>query len=219
MIRTSILSIALVATALAASASAQLQVIGGDSERMSSMALFWDNGPAGMVCIQYGQPEWKPSYEGMINQLEDKQLRLGKDFWTTLNTTKALTIGGTKVPAGSYYLGLKCDKDRLFHLVVLRAEKADEKGWTPFIADEWKPEILCPMDHGKVEDPVAKMRIAIEEDSAEDPTKRMLTITWGAHQLVAPLVVHLDGGSEEVEEIVEEAVLEDVTPASGTKKK
>src|SRR5262245_56274783 len=104
-------ALAVAALALPASQSQQLQAFGGNSPRMAATRLCFDQQLRGMICVQYGQPTWKAEYDGMLEKLKGKQLRLGKDFWTTFNTTVALDVGGTAVPAGAYYLGLTCGAD------------------------------------------------------------------------------------------------------------
>src|SRR5687768_17708542 len=71
-----------------------------------------------MASLTYGQPEWQAKYDAGVEKLEvdgmsvkGKTLRLGKDWFTTLITSSDLEIGGTKIPTGSYVVGLHCDKD------------------------------------------------------------------------------------------------------------
>jgi hypothetical protein len=214
MFRIPFVTSSLLALSLAVPAQAQLQVFGGEAPRMASTRIFWDNGPVGMVCIQYGQPEWKAEYDGMLPKLVGKSLRLGKDFWTTLNTSSTLTIGGTKVPAGSYYLGLKCDEDGGFHLLLMRAEKADKKGWAPFVPEPWQAEHTIAMKMGKAEESAQKMSIALG-GGGDDPTALELSIHWGKHRLSVPTKVHLGESGETAGEV--EAV--EAEPAAGKKKK
>jgi hypothetical protein len=220
MIRIPFLTSSLLALSLATPAVAQLQVFGGEAPRMAATRIFWDNGPVGMVCIQYGQPEWKAEYDGMLGKLVGQSLRLGKDFWTTLNTSCALTVGGTKIPAGSYYLGLKCDEDGGFHLLVLRAEPADAKGWAPFMPEQWQPDFAIAMKKDKVAESAAKMAIALG-GGEKSPTALTLSIQWGTHRLSAPVAVHLgekgQAAAGAAVETVEAAV--EAAPESGAKRK
>lgn len=184
------LSSLLLATSLAVPAFAQIQVFGGNGERAASTKIFWDNGPVGMVCVQYGQPEWKDEYDSMLPKLKGKQHRLGKDFWTTFNTSVPVTIGQTKVEPGSYYLGLKVDADGGFHLLVLDAKNSDKQGWAPFIADAWKADYTVAMTKGET-DTVAE-KLAIELAAAgDDVTNMTFRIHWGMHTVTAPFVAHL----------------------------
>src|SRR6185436_12892626 len=91
MLLTSAFRAAIVVAALVLPAQ-ELQVFGGTAPRMAATRLFF--GPQfslkGMVCVQYGQPTWKPEYDAKLESLKGKNLRLGKDFWTTFNTSVAV---------------------------------------------------------------------------------------------------------------------------------
>lgn len=184
MIRLSIATLA-----LSVVGTAQAKLFGGNDEpRMAATKLCLDESQGykmlGAVCIQYGSPAWKAEYDGMAEQAKGKSLRLGKNFWTTLNNSAALTIGGTNVPAGSYYLGLHCDAKGTFSLVVLDAKTANTKAWTPWMADEWKPDFTCAMTHTKSKTSVENLSISLNGD---DASKLDLKIAWGGHELTAPV--------------------------------
>src|SRR5262249_9103176 len=78
----------------------QIQAFGGTAPRMAATRLFF--APQfqlkGMVCAQYGQPAWKAEYDGMLDKLKGKQLRLGEDFWATFNKTVRPDRGGQARP-------------------------------------------------------------------------------------------------------------------------
>ncbi len=184
------LRVAVVAATLVAPSLAEVQVFGGPAARMAATEIFWDNGPVGMVCVQYGQPAWKAEYDTMLDTLKGKQLRLGKDFWTTLNSSVALTIGETKVEAGSYYLALKCDAEGAFHLLLLKAEAADKQGFAPFVPDAMKADYTCPMKRTATETSVDKMTMDFATDE-KDTSRMTFTVAWGKHLLSVPVQVHL----------------------------
>jgi hypothetical protein len=166
----------------------QIQALGGTAPRMAATRLFF--APQfqlkGMVCAQYGQPAWKAEYDGMLDKLKGKQLRLGKDFWTTFNTTVALDVGGTAVPAGAYYLGLTCGADGAFSLALLHAEAADKAGFAPFLADAWKIDLTAPMKHATTDKQVDAMTIDLNVDD-KDPTLLTFVVSWGKHTLSVPM--------------------------------
>jgi hypothetical protein len=166
----------------------QLQALGGSAPRMAATRLFF--APQfelkGMVCVQYGQPAWKAEYDAMIDKLKGKQLRLGKDFWTTFNTSVALDVGGTQVPAGAYYLGLKCGADGAFSLALLKAEAADKAGFAPFAADAWKIDFTAPMKHATGDKQVDAMTMDLNVDE-KDPTLLTFVVSWGKHTLSVPM--------------------------------
>src|ERR1051325_9339498 len=91
---------------------------GSDSpERGTTRVGFWNtrkNMGAGQFAIDYGRPVWKKDYEDAAKfdaMTKGHVYRLGSNFWTTLDTDMPLTIGGTTVPAGLWYLGLQRSAD------------------------------------------------------------------------------------------------------------
>jgi len=188
-----ILSAAFAALCLALPATAQkVQVFGGNAQRAAStVILFGDNLMAGMSIV-HGQPMWQAEYDTMLDKLKGKINRLGKDWWTTFVTSVDCEIGGAKVPAGSYVVGLACDADGKFSLALMDATKAMKAGLAPFGPQNWKPEISIPVElkkdaNAKV---VEAMLIELKADE-KDPSHGTLTLSWGKHTLSAAMVVAL----------------------------
>lgn len=205
--------IALATLALSTLGTAQAILFGGnDEDRKACTKFLLDEGQGykllGSVCIQYGQPTWKAEYADMAEQAKGKSLRLGKNYWTTLNTSSALNIAGTNVPAGAYYLGLGCDEKGAFQLLVLDAKNADAKAWTPFNTDAWKADYTCTFKHSTSKTTVEKLSISIEGDQ---PAALELKIAWGDHALAAPLQMKTstanakDAATDGVEKVKAEA--------------
>jgi len=198
--RTNLLALAFAASALfSSSAIAQVQSMGGpDTARQASWVIFAEmtNGftPHGAVSINYSQPEWKDSYDAVLasGKFNGTAQRLGKNWWTSLDTTVALEIGGTKIEAGSYYLGIQVDKDGKMGLMVIDAKSSNQHGWLPFVAAQWKAVAVAPLELKKDahKESQLKMLIAISADKA-DTSKGTFSIRWGKHELVAPVAFHL----------------------------
>lgn len=184
------------ALCLALPATAQkVQVFGGNGERATSSQVLFGQGLMAGMAITYGQPMWQDSHNAMMDSLKGKLLRLGKDWWTTFNTSVDVEIGGTKIPAGAYVVGLMCDKDGNFSLALHDQTKAMKAGATPWPIDEnggmnWKPEILAPLTlhKDKAEESVAKMTMTLKAN-AEDLANGSFSIAWGKHVLDAKLAV------------------------------
>lgn len=142
-----------------------------------------------LASVTYGQPEWKDSYNGMIDSLKGKMNRLGKDGFTTLITFSELEIGGAKIPAGSYIAALHCDKDGKFGLALLDSTKAMKEKVFP--GADFKPDVLCPMTFSKdaAKDAVTKLSMTFDAKK-EDGGKGTFTIAWGKHTLTAPCQLH-----------------------------
>jgi len=176
-------------------APSQAKVLGGngDDRKAAVKFLFSDDFKLlGSACIQYGAPTWKPEYEEMAEQAKGQSLRLGKNFWTTLNNSSTLVIGGTSVPAGAYYLGLSCDEKGKFSLLVLDAKNADGNGWTPLSASDWKADYTCPLEHKTSKtQTVDQLAITMEGDEQDDLEFK---IAWGGHTLSAKMQIKADAG-------------------------
>lgn len=186
---------ALLAVALAAPATAQVKAFGGSAPRMAATRIFFgedfSKGDLGMVCIQYGQPQWKAEYDGMLDSLKGKHLRLGKDYWTTLNTSIPLQAGTTAIAAGSYYAGLKCDAEGAFSLVLMKAEESDKSGWAPWTGEKWKPAYVLPMPRTQAAKTADTMAIDLDVPDEANPARLDLKISWGSHVLTLPLMAQL----------------------------
>ncbi len=143
-----------------------------------------------MASLTHGQPEWKASYDGMLDSLKGKTNRLGKDWFTTLITSSELEIGGAKIAPGSYVVGLHCDEDGKFSLALMDSTKAMKDGLNP--AADFTPEIRAPLTLNKdaAKDVVGKMTMKFDAKPA-DGGKGTLTLAWGKHTLTAPVQLHL----------------------------
>ncbi len=126
----------------------------------------------------------------MMDKLKGKMNRLGKDWFTTLITSSELEIGGAKIAAGSYVVGLHCDKDGKFALAFMDSSKAMKDGINPFGGD-WKPEIVAPLtlNKGVAKDSVSKMTMTFTSEE-NGGGKATFTLAWGKHTLTAPAQLH-----------------------------
>lgn len=189
--RLPILSAALAAVCLALPATAQkIQVYGGDTKRAdSSIILFGSNMMAG-INITHGQPVWKDQYTGMMDKLKGKTHRLGKNLWTTFMTSTPISIGGTKVRAGSYVVALKCDDAGKFSLAMLNANKAMRQGIMPFVPNTWKPDFVTPLklNLNASKESVSEMVMTLRSNK-KDPMTGTFTLAWGPHTLTADLKI------------------------------
>lgn len=111
MSRNRILALATVAAALTSSGwlyawkQAGPQRFVQSMERHSSRVLYFGNGGiAGQYAVETGQPVWKEQYAAQIKnsaQVPDgRRVRMGNNFWSTIETTIDLEIGGAALPVG-----------------------------------------------------------------------------------------------------------------------
>jgi hypothetical protein len=182
---------ALTATLLAASGFTQeLQAFPMNDDRKITGLFFWDGaGSPGSFAIAYGQPAWKAEYDEMVASKKAAAVRLGKNYWTTLDTSVDLTIGGTKVPAGHYYLGILRDEKGTFHLMCMDSATVRAQRGAPHMTSQMKAKINAPLQHATVEDEADLLSITV--DNGSKPTDGTLSIHWGKHQLTANVTADL----------------------------
>ena len=181
--KTALLALTLSAACFTADATAQLYNF--PSERVASTVLmFGENGPAVAASVTHGQPEWKAEYENQLDKLKGTKARLGKDWWTTLSTATDMEIGGVKLKAGVYFLGLELDKEGKFHLLAIDSAMAMKKKMMPWSSDNWAGETRIPLtfNKGGLEKSVDKMKIAL---SGKEDMTGGFAIHWGTHELAA----------------------------------
>ena len=132
--------------------------------------------------------------KAMLDKLKGRLNRLGKDMWTTLLTTVPLELGGAKVAAGSYVVGLMCDKDGKFHLALLDATKAAKAGTLPFGQQTWTPDVLCPLTLNKdgAKEAAEKMTMTLAADE-KDPSRGTLVMRWGPFEATAAVGFQVAG--------------------------
>jgi hypothetical protein len=208
--RSQFLSIAVAAVAFLSPAvraqEPQVHVFGGSDEDRVASSVFMVEGDSpenmklhGAVSISYTPPEWRDAYDAQLEKgaLNGSNQRLGKNWWTSLDTYSALEIGGVKIPAGSYYLGLHIDQSGKFQLMFLDTKQALSNGWLPFVTMPWKSDLKAPLTlaKGSLEKTVTKMEIEISADE-EQPSNGKLAIRWGKHELSAPVKFLMQGAKE-----------------------
>jgi hypothetical protein len=164
-------------------------------ERGSTRVLYWSsekNVPLGQLAIDFGRPVWKKEYENVAafdGFTKGKVWRLGKDFWTTLDTGLPLKIAGKDVPPGFYYLGLHRSQDgATWSLAFVDPAKARKAMLDAFMMDKATVEFKVPMTTEKAATSADKLTVVLTaaKENIKDVT---LKITWGTLQLSVPIQV------------------------------
>ncbi|MEQ1634343.1 MAG: hypothetical protein ABL997_18320 [Planctomycetota bacterium] len=193
------LAFLLAVLALASAASSQRVAGGPDAERKGSTVIVYSDSfqTLAAVSISYSQPTWQDGYANQLESLKGTNYtRLGKGWWTSLDTVGLIEIGGTKLEAGSYYLGLRVDNDDKWSLLVFDSRQAMkdalQPGTTALYTGEKKPIVSMPLTFTRdaSKDVVAKMEIEITADQ-KAPSNGRFSIRWGKHELSAKVVFHL----------------------------
>lgn len=169
---------------------------GSDSpERGTTRVGYWNNEKnmgAGQFAIDYGRPVWKKDYEDAAKfdaMTNGKVYRLGSNFWTTLDTDMPLTIAGTMVPAGSWYLGLHRSTDgATWSLVFIDPAKARAAHLDASEIDRAPVSFKAPMTADPAGDMKDKLTIDLVFEKG-DLKNVILKMSWGKIQLRAPIQV------------------------------
>jgi len=191
---------------LASTAAAQVQAMNNtDTGRKNSICILFEPGgehnfnPKGAVAINYSQPDWKDEYTKALDsgKFNNSNQRLGKNWWTSFDTTMALEIGGTKIAPGAYFLGLHIDEAGKPQLMFIDAAAANKSGWAPFMATPWKAEFTAPLTLAKnsLKETVSQMEITITADQ-KNPSTGKFSIKWGKHELSADVKFQIENAKD-----------------------
>lgn len=200
-ILTSLFAATLVATSfLAAPLSAQYQVMNApvDEDRRGTNVIMFSDNSIAFVAVTWSAPQWKADYDkpGMLDRFKGQNVRLGKNWWTSLDTSVPLEIGGQKLAAGTYFLGLHYTKDGKFHLVAFDAKKAMQKSLMPWMGDQWQggTQIPLKLNKDKLAKTAEKMQMVLKAN--KDASTGSFDIHWGKHELHAD-VKFLTSGAQD----------------------
>lgn len=195
MIRLSLCAACLCLTSLSGTAQHRsLQAFGGapDEERAVSRVVYYDSASQsfeGQFAISYGRPLWNSIYEDS-GQLDDltmgKTFRLGKNFWSTLDTTIALEVGGVRVPPGLHYLGLRRSENGQWRLGFIDPSKARRSHLDASRTASAEFEFTAPLAFSPSEIRKERLMISLSYDPIRPEDVRM-RIEWGPHMLSAPI--------------------------------
>lgn len=192
--------------ALAAAAAAQRATASPQVERRQTHLVVQteDHRTLAFVSIQYGQAAWRPEYSKELESPSGSNYtQLGKGFWTSLDTIAAIEIGGVKLEAGCYFLGLRVEAGGGVHLLVFDAVQAMKDGMlpgsTPLYAGEKKPIATAKLELAREDEkqvaPVLVLELSPDE---KDARRALLAIRWGNAVASAPLVLHPVGEKDAV---------------------
>jgi len=180
-----------VAAAAAAEKPGKVQVFAQTVERRCSRIAWFDRkGSPGQVAIDYSPVKWLPKYDDLVGKMIGKKWRFGSDFWTSLDTSVPLLLGGVTVPAGYYYLTIEQREPGEFQLALHDANEVKSKRIDAFQAERLQGGLEVKLNHGKGEKLAEQLHVAIKMDdgSLDHGT---LFVHFGEHELSAPVVMQL----------------------------
>ena len=176
------------------------RIVAGDGlaeERGGTHIVYWDtvaNISVGQLAIEYGRPDWKKEYEDPAtfdSMTKGKVWRMGKNFWTLIDTSLPLRISGKDVAPGYYYLGLRRSADganwalAFFDPAPLRAARSDA-----FLINTAKADFEIPVKVEPSRQIAPKLTIALPFEE-KTPTQVTFRLAWGNFTATAPIEVTL----------------------------
>ena len=172
-----------------------VQVFGGQPDERASTRLLYETDRAiGEFAVDYGRPAWKKEYEDPATfdkMTRGKVWRLGKDFWTTLDTSLPLRIAGREVLVGYYYLGLHRSEDgTTWSLAFLDSNQIRSARLDAFEIARAPIAFKVPMKLEEATESVDKLTVLLSYDK-QKVTSATLRIAWGKLLLIAPVQVQL----------------------------
>lgn len=171
---------------------------GGElEERGGARVLYWNtkvDGPAGQLAIEYGRPEWKKTYEDPAEfdkMTKGKVWRMGKNFFTLLDTSLPLKISGRTIAPGYYFLGLRRSADGAsWSMAFMDPSKVRAARLDGFVIDKAHVEFEVPVKMEKSKDIAGKLAITLPYPEAT-PTHVTFRLAWGNFIATAPIEVSL----------------------------
>lgn len=161
------------------------------SARMASRILYFGGtSSGGEVMVDYAAPDWKEEYDKQVDSMLGVRWRLGKNFWTHLDTNMDLAAGEVDIPAGLYYLVLERKKeDKSFVLWLLDPVEVRDAKLDAFQAPQSKGGIAVPLEYKLVDAKADKLAIDVTLDGQHKDGAN-LVIHFGKHQLTTKLTMH-----------------------------
>jgi len=170
---------------------------GTPDDRASARVLYWNtqtDASAGQVAIDYGRPVWKKEYEDPAKfdaMTRGKIWRMGSNYWSLLDTQLPLSIGGKRVPVGSYYLGLhRSEEGSEWSLVFIDPTRVRKGRLDAFQIEKAPVEFEAVMSLSKADTPMEKLTITLSY-SKEHIKNVTMRVAWGSLVLTAPIEVAL----------------------------
>jgi FKBP-type peptidyl-prolyl cis-trans isomerase len=143
------------------------------------------------IAIDHGQPKWTPEYDAFMAGQLSRHARLGNGPWTTLHSSVDLTIGGTKVPRGRWYLGALRDGKQNWQLTLMAADKLDRAGLGGGATISVPPELTAPMQLTRLEQASELLDIQLASSKEGKPVVT-LTISFGKYRLRTEVAADFD---------------------------
>lgn len=184
-----------VEAAVKAKASApRVQAFAQNVERRNArVAWFTRGGSPGQIAIDYSPVPWKDAFDEELASGKHKgeKWRLGADFWTRLDNSVDVQLGGVTVPAGYYYLTLEMRDENTFVLALHDAASVKKQKLDAFQAKQLKGGIEVTLAHATDAKAVDSLELNLKMNDGSK-TDGTFTLAFGKHCLSAPFVAKIE---------------------------
>lgn len=151
---------------------------------MTRVVYFGNGGVSGEYAIEYGKPEWRAEYDqDFAAMTRGKRMRLGKDWWTTLNSYCPLTFAEkVELKPGAYHLALECSTKGEWSVIALDPEPLRKARFDAFGSEQTKGGTAIPMKYELAKESAKELSIRFLADEKET-RQQTLEIRFGKHRL------------------------------------
>ena len=160
---------------------------------------FWGKGGAcAQVVMHYGRPAWKEAYARAIDAPANgtQHWRLGQNFWTTLDTSVPLTLGGVPVAAGYYYVTLRA-RDGDIRLVLHEPSEIYRRRTDASDVASLRGGLEIPLHDEPSATFAESLEIDVVMDQQRELTGHDLVLRFGPYQLYTSLDAHANWTGQE----------------------
>lgn len=187
-------ALASVLLGLAATLSAQTPIEIHEEERTATRLLFrMDVEQPAEVAVHYQPTDWREEFQQLAEQPQAQRFRLSTGFWTSLHSNVDLMLGGKKIPAGIWYLGLRRAEGGAWHLSLYENNKIRQRRAISGETRILKPDLEVHFDLEKEER--VQDRLQIRLCAGEDkPQQGSLQMSWGPYRAKLPMAVGIRPG-------------------------
>ncbi|MCE9636204.1 MAG: hypothetical protein K8T90_10925 [Planctomycetes bacterium] len=156
---------------------------------MSRVVYFGKAGLVGEYAVQYGKPTWQAAYDTDFDKMtRGKRMRLGKDWWTTLDTFCPLTFGEkTDLADGAYFLVLECSDQGAWSLVALDPAPIRKAKMDAFGSAKTTGGTAIPLTYEASTEAEPELKIQFLAVEGK-PGEQTLEIRFGKHRLSTRVV-------------------------------
>lgn len=167
---------------------AGLQVGAATYSRNCARAALGDEAKPGRIDLTYGSPIWSPALDAALDAAESgTRLRLGNNFFATLDSDCAITAGKTSVPPGHYYLALLKRGDDGLTLLFLDPAPIRAKHMNSNQTGETTGGIAIPLEWRRDQPVTEQLSIRLEPGDGDRTV--ILTMHFGPHEVQTTLTL------------------------------